>query len=389
MRPLEGITVVSLEHAVAAPFCTRHLADLGARVIKVERPGGGDFAREYDQRVRGLSSHFVWANRSKESITLDLKNADDKALLRRLLGKADVLVQNLAPGSTDRMGLSYEGLKATHPRLIVCDISGYGADGPYRDRKAYDLLIQGEAGFLTVTGHADAQAKGGISIADIAAGMYAYSNILAALINRAKTGLGCRIEISMLECMVEWMGYPLYYAFDGLPPPPRAGASHSSIYPYGPFEVGDGRSVMLGVQNDREWREFCRIVIDRPELADDPRFAKNSARSAERAALDEIIRDAFSRLTREEVIERLDRAGIANADVNTIADVWQHPQLAARKRWVEVDSPAGRIPALLPPGVPADFAPVMGPVPAAGAHNAAIRAELEASSDPEPVAQVD
>jgi crotonobetainyl-CoA:carnitine CoA-transferase CaiB-like acyl-CoA transferase len=381
MRPLEGITVVSLEHAIAAPFCTRHLADLGARVIKVERPESGDFAREYDQRVRGMSSHFVWANRSKESITLDLKNDEEIALLRRLLGQADVFVQNLAPGSTDRMGLSFEELRSTHPRLIVCDISGYGSDGPYRDRKAYDLLIQSEAGFLSVTGDSDAQAKAGISIADISAAMYAYSNILAALINRAKTGHGCRIEISMLECMVEWMGYPLYYTFEGLPPPPRAGASHASIYPYGPFEVGDGRSVMLGIQNDREWREFCRTVIDQPELADDPSFAMNSARSAQRAALGEIIRQAFSRLTQEEVIDRLDRAAIANADVNTLADVWGHPQLAARKRWVEVDSPAGKIPALLPPGVPAEFAAKMGAVPALGEHNASIRAEL-AGSDP-------
>jgi crotonobetainyl-CoA:carnitine CoA-transferase CaiB-like acyl-CoA transferase len=381
MRPLEGVTVVSLEHAIAAPICTRHLADLGARVIKVERPGSGDFARDYDQRVRGLSSHFVWANRSKESVTLDLKNDDEMALFRRLLSQADVFIQNLAPGATDRMGLSYEDLSPTHPRLIVCDISGYGSDGPYRDRKAYDLLIQSEAGFLSVTGDVDAQAKAGISIADISAGMYAYSNILAALISRGKTGHGSRIEISMLECMVEWMGYPLYYAFEGRAPPPRAGASHASIYPYGPFEVGDGRSVMLGVQNDREWREFCRAVIDRPDLADDPRFAENSARSAERAALGEIITRAFSRLTREEVVDKLDRAGIANSDVNAIADVWRHPQLAARRRWVEVDSPAGRIPALLPPGFPAEFAPNMGAVPAVGAHNLAIRAEFT-SSDP-------
>jgi crotonobetainyl-CoA:carnitine CoA-transferase CaiB-like acyl-CoA transferase len=370
MRPLEGVTVVSLEHAIAAPFCTRHLADLGARVIKVERPGAGDFAREYDQRVRGMSSHFVWANRSKESITLDLKNEEEIALLRRLVSEADILIQNLAPGSTDRMGLSFQELSPTHPRLIVCDISGYGSDGPYRDLKAYDLLIQSEAGFLSVTGNADA-----------------YSNILAALINRARTGRGCRIEISMLECMVEWMGHPLYYAFEGLPPPPRAGASHASIYPYGPFEVGDGRSVMLGIQNDREWREFCRTVIDQPELADDPNFAMNSARSDQRATLGEIIRQAFSRLTQEEVIDRLDRAAIANADVNTLADVWSHPQLAARKRWVEVDSPAGKIPALLPPGVPAEFAPKMGAVPALGEHNASIRAEF-ASSDPEPANSV-
>src|SRR5258707_15265177 len=262
MRPLEGVTVVALEHVIAAPFCTRQLADLGARVIKIERPGVGDPARAYDERVRGLASHFVWTNRSKESITLDLKQEDARKIVRKLLRNADVLVQNLAPRAAARMGFSYDLLKDEFPRLIVCDISGYGADGPYRDKKAYDLLIQSEAGFLSITGDAEAQAKAGISIADISAGMYAYSNILAALINRGKTGRGCRIEISMLECMVEWMGHPLYYAFEGLTPPPRAGASHASIYPYGPFEVGDGRSVMLGIQNDREWREVCRNGVD-------------------------------------------------------------------------------------------------------------------------------
>jgi itaconate CoA-transferase len=376
MRPLEGVTVVSLEHAVAAPFCTRHLADLGARVIKVERLGAGDFAREYDERVRGLSSHFVWCNRSKESITLDLKDADDMVVLHQLLGEADVFVQNLAPGAADRMGLSFEKLTLTHPRLIVCDISGYGSNGPYRDKKAYDLLIQSEAGFLSVTGTPDAPAKAGISIADIAAGMYAYSNILAALLSRAQTGLGCRIEISMLECMAEWMGYPMYYAFEGAPPPPRAGASHAAIFPYGPFQAGDGRSVMLGIQNDREWPAFCKDVIHRPDLADDPRFLSNTDRSASRAALDAIIVAAFSKLTGEELIDKLDRAAIANAHVNEVSDIWRHSQLSARKRWVEVDSPVGKIPALLPAGVPAEFAPRMGPIPTVGQHNESIRAEL-------------
>ncbi|HET9159420.1 MAG TPA: CaiB/BaiF CoA-transferase family protein [Caulobacteraceae bacterium] len=383
MRPLEGVTVVSLEHAIAAPFCTRHLADLGARVIKVERRGAGDFARDYDERVRGLSSHFVWVNRSKESITLDLKSDDDMAILHQLLDRADVFVQNLAPGAADRMGLSFETLAASHPRLIVCDISGYGSDGPYRDKKAYDLLIQSEAGFLSVTGQPDAPAKAGISIADIAAGMYAYSNILAALLNRAKTGCGCRIEISMLECMAEWMGYPMYYAFEDAPPPPRAGASHASIFPYGPFQAGDGKSVMLGIQNEREWRAFCKDVINRPELADDPRFATNSDRSASRAALEEIIRQAFSRLNGEELIGKLDKASIANAHVNDIADVWAHRQLAARKRWVEVDSPVGKIPALLPAGVPAEFDPRMGPIPSIGQHSESIRSELTRGAPPD------
>jgi len=381
MRPLEGVTVVSLEHAIAAPFCTRHLADLGARVIKVERPGGGDFAREYDERVRGLSSHFVWVNRSKESITLNLKNDDDMAVLHQLLERADVFVQNLAPGATDRMGLSFDALSDRHPRLIVCDISGYGSNGPYRDKKAYDLLIQSEAGFLSVTGEPDAMAKAGISIADIAAGMYAYSNILAALLDRAKTGRGCRIDISMLESMAEWMGYPMYYAFEGAPPPPRAGASHAAIFPYGPFEAKDGRSVMLGIQNEREWRAFCKDVINNPELATDPRFITNSDRSAARDALKDIIAEAFSRLTREELIEKLDKASIANADVNEISDVWAHRQLSARKRWVEIDSPVGKIPSLLPVGVPAEFSPRMGPIPTVGQHSDSIRAELAGSPE--------
>jgi itaconate CoA-transferase len=378
MRPLEGVTVVSLEHAIAAPFCTRHLADLGARVIKVERHGAGDFAREYDERVRGLSSHFVWVNRSKESIELDLKNEADMAVLHQLLAKADVFVQNLAPGAADRMGLSFATLSAAHPKLIVCDISGYGSDGPYRDKKAYDLLIQSEAGFLAVTGQPEAPAKAGISIADIAAGMYAYSNILAALLSRAKTGQGCRIEISMLECMAEWMGYPMYYAFEGAAPPPRAGASHATIFPYGPFVAGDGRSVMLSIQNDREWRAFCKGVIHRPELANDPRFKTNPDRSASRAELDAIIAEAFSKLTGDEMIEKLDKAAIANAHVNGIADVWGHTQLMARKRWVDIDSPVGMIPALLPAGVPAEFLPRMGPIPTVGQHNESIRAELAA-----------
>ncbi len=380
-RPLDGITVVSLEHAVAAPFATRQLADLGARVIKVERPGSGDFARGYDQRVKGQSSHFTWINRSKESLALDVKQPQAKAALLQLLKTADVLVQNLAPGAAARMGLSYEALKAHNPKLIVCDISGYGADGPYRDKKAYDLLIQSEAGFLSVTGTPETPSKSGISVADIAAGMYAYTNILSALLLRGKTGEGSHIDVSMLEAMGEWMGYPMYYAFDGAPPPPRTGASHASIYPYGPFVAGDGKTVMLGLQNEREWKAFCDAVLQRPEVATDARFCSNAQRNAHRDALQALILQEFSTLSAAQVVERLDQAGIANARVNDMADLWAHPQLAARQRWSEVDSPVGRIPALLPPGVNSAFDYRMDAVPAVGQHNAAILAELGWSAE--------
>jgi crotonobetainyl-CoA:carnitine CoA-transferase CaiB-like acyl-CoA transferase len=381
IRPLDGITVVSLEHAVAAPFCTRQLADLGARVIKVERPGSGDFARGYDQRVRGQSSHFTWINRSKESLALDVKQPQAKAALLQLLKTADVLVQNLAPGAAARMGLSYEALKAHNPKLIVCDISGYGADGPYRDKKAYDLLIQSEAGFLSVTGTPETPSKSGISVADIAAGMYAYTNILSALLLRGKTGEGSHIDVSMLEAMGEWMGYPMYYAFDGAPPPPRTGASHASIYPYGPFVAGDGKTVMLGLQNEREWKAFCDTVLQRPEVATDARFDSNGQRNAHRDTLQALILQEFSTLSAAQVVERLDQAGIANARVNDMADLWAHPQLAARQRWSDVDSPVGRIPALLPPGVNSAFDYRMDAVPAVGQHNAAILAELGWSAE--------
>ncbi|WP_313562288.1 CaiB/BaiF CoA-transferase family protein [Diaphorobacter nitroreducens] len=381
IRPLDGITVISLEHAVAAPFCTRQLADLGARVIKVERPGSGDFARGYDQRVKGQSSHFTWINRSKESLALDVKQPQAKAALLQLLQTADVLVQNLAPGAAARMGLSYEALKAHNPTLIVCDISGYGADGPYRDKKAYDLLIQSEAGFLSVTGTPETPSKSGISVADIAAGMYAYTNILSALLLRGKTGEGSHIDVSMLEAMGEWMGYPMYYAFDGAPPPPRTGASHASIYPYGPFVAGDGKTVMLGLQNEREWKAFCDAVLQRPEVATDARFCSNAQRNAHRDALQALILQEFSTLSAAQVVERLDQAGIANARVNDMADLWAHPQLAARQRWSEVDSPVGRIPALLPPGVNSAFDYRMDAVPAVGQHNAAILAELGWSAE--------
>lgn len=373
MQPLQGITVVTLEHAIAAPFCTRQLADMGARVIKIERPGVGDFARGYDERVKGLASHFVWTNRSKESLTLDVKHDAARAVLMKLiLEEADVVVQNLAPGAADRLGLSYEALSALKPGIIVCDISGYGSDGPYRDKKAYDLLIQSEAGFVSVTGTPDEPSKAGNSIADIAAGMYAYTNILAALLHREKTGQGQRIDVSMLESLTEWMSYPLYYAFEGASPPPRTGASHATIYPYGPFAAGDGKTVMLGLQNEREWKIFCDKVLLQPALASEPRFASNAKRSQARAELSQIIVDAFASLTAEAVAQRLEEAGIANAQVNTLDQVWAHPQLKARNRWREVQTSAGPVPALLPPGSWQHGAPRMDPVPALGQHTDAI-----------------
>jgi len=375
-RPLDGITVVSLEHAIAAPFCTRQLADLGARVIKVERPGAGDFARAYDQRVGGEASHFVWVNRSKESLTLDLKQPAALAVLRELVAGADVLVQNLAPGAAARMGLDAATLQARHPALIVCDISGYGEDGPYRDKKAYDLLIQSEAGFLSVTGTPEAPCKSGNSIADIAAGMYAYTGILAALMQRGKTGRGSHIDVSMLESLAEWMGYPMYYAYEGAPPPPRSAAAHATIYPYGPFPAGDGGTVMLGLQNEREWRVFCDKVLQQGELAQDARFDSNARRNASREALREIIVQTFAALSTAQVIERLDAAQIANARMNDMAGLWAHPQLAARERWRRVGSPAGEIPALLPAGRQSAFDYRMDPVPAVGEHTEAILREL-------------
>lgn len=376
MRPLDGVKVVTLEHAIAAPFCTRQLADLGARVIKIERPGTGDFARGYDARVHGLSSHFVWTNRSKESLALDLKSDTAGDILSALLADTDVLVQNLAPGAAERLGLGYEDLCEKFPKLIVCNISGYGPDGPYRDKKAYDLLIQSEAGFLSVTGSPGEPAKAGCSIADISAGMYAYTNILAALLQRQKTGAGCRIDVSMLESMVEWMGFPLYYAIEDQPPPPRAGAAHATIFPYGPFEAGDGNTVMLGLQNEREWVIFCQKVLERPDLERDDRFDTNPKRVASKEVLRDIILDALSTLSAQDVISRLDAAGIANAQVNDMRSVWHHPQLQARNRWTEVDSPAGKIPALLPPGMPSSFNPRMDSIPAVGQHTEAILREL-------------
>jgi len=381
-RPLDGITVVSLEHAIAAPFCTRQLADMGARVVKIERPGSGDFARGYDQRVDGLASHFVWTNRSKESLTLDLKHDEAGDILESLLGKADVLVQNLAPGAAARMGLSFEALHARFPKLIVCDISGYGEGGPYEKKKAYDLLIQSEGGFLSVTGGPgeEQMAKAGCSIADIAAGMYAYTGILSALLLRGKTGVGSRIDVSMLESLVEWMGYPMYYAYNGAPPPPRAGASHSTIYPYGPFPTKGGGTVMLGLQNEREWALFCEKVLLDSALITDERFSANFKRSENREALRQIIVDGFSQLSVDEVVARLEDAQIANARANDMQGVWDHPQLKARDGWREVDSPAGKLPSLLPPGRNAAFTPRMDAVPGLGQHTASILDELGLSA---------
>lgn len=366
MRPLQGIKVVTFEHAIAAPFCTRQLADLGARVIKVERPGTGDFARNYDERVFGLASHFVWTNRSKESITLDVKQPQALDVVHQLLADADVFVQNLAPGATQRLGLDYATLSERYARLIVCDISGYGLDGPFRDKKAYDLLIQSESGFLSITGSEGSPAKAGCSIADISAGMYGYSNILAALLERATTGRGKHIDVSMLESMVEWMSYPLYYSIDGQTPPRRAGAAHATIFPYGPFLAGDGKNVMLGLQNEREWKNFCDSVIGQPELCVDERFNANSQRVKNHGELTRIIVEAFAPLTAAQVIERLEQADIANASMNDMHDVWDHEQLKARKRWTEVRTSARTVPALLPPGQTDADEPRMDPVPEIG-----------------------
>lgn len=378
-RPLDGITVISLEHAIAAPFCTRQLADLGARVIKVERPGSGDFARAYDARVRGQSSHFVWTNRGKESLVLDLKDPEQLGLLKRLAAKADVLVQNLAPGAAARMGLSWEMLSIDHPLLIVCDISGYGDDGPYRDKKAYDLLIQAEAGLLSVTGTPETPCKSGNSMADIAAGMYAYSSILAALLQRKRSGRGSHIDVSMLESLAEWMSYPMYYSYEDAPPPPRTGASHASIYPYGPFKTRDG-AVILGIQNEREWGAFCEEVLANASVATDPRFNSNAKRNENRAALQQIVLDLFKKLTTEQVEQRLEKAKIANGRMNEMAGLWSHPQLRARNRWRTVGSPAGDILALLPPGRNSSFEYRMDSVPLLGEHTESILKELNEQS---------
>ena len=376
MNPLEGITVVALEQAVAAPFATRQLADLGARVIKVERPGAGDFARGYDTTVKGLSSHFVWLNRSKESLTLDLKQPEARDILERLLADADVFIHNLAPGAAGRLGFGAERLREEYPQLIVCGISGYGFTGPYRDKKAYDLLVQCETGLVSITGTPETPSKVGISAADIAAGMYAYSGILAALFRRERTLEGMEIEVSMLEALGEWMGFPAYFALYGGEEPERSGARHAAIAPYGPFECGDGEVVFLGIQNEREWERFCEAVLEHPAMAKDERFATNSGRVANREALDKEIESVFKRLSAEEVIERLEEAQIANARMRTVHGFLDHPQLEARDRWREVGSPAGPLRALLPPATMSGVEPTMAAVPEVGEHTDRILAEL-------------
>jgi itaconate CoA-transferase len=376
VRPLEGVTVVALEQAVAAPFATRQLADLGARVIKVERPRTGDFARSYDTAVKGLSSHFVWLNRSKESLTLDLKKEGGREVLERLLEGADVFVQNLAPGAAGRLGFGAEALRERYPRLVVCDLSGYGASGPYRDKKAYDLLVQCEAGLVSVTGTSEVPSKVGIAVADIAAGMYAYSGILAALLRRERSGEGVALEVSLFESLGEWMGFPAYYAMYGGKEPPRSAAHHASIAPYGPFECGDGERIFLGVQNEREWERFCEAVLGHPEMARDELFDDNSRRVENREILEEEISAIIGRLSSDEAIEQLEKAGIANARMRTVREFIEHPQLEARDRWREVGSPAGPLRALLPPVAMADIEPAMAPIPGVGEHTDEILQEL-------------
>ena len=376
MRPLEGITVASLEQAVAAPFATRHLADLGARVIKIERPKVGDFARDYDRTVKGMASHFVWLNRGKESLTLDVKHPKAKDILSRLIERADVFIQNLAPGAASRLGLAADGLLKKHPRLVVCDISGYGDSGPYARKKAYDLLVQSEAGVLSVTGTADTPSKVGISIADIATGVYAYSGILTALYRRERTGQGGRVEVTMLEALAEWMGYPLYYAHFGGSAPPRTGPDHATIVPYGRFGTGDGKSVMLGLQNEREWATFCEKVLGQPALATDARYDTNFKRNERREEVTALVNRVFASSTAEQVVAKLDAAGIANARINSPEELWQHAQLRARGRWREVETPVGPIPALLPPATLAGSDARMEPIPAIGEHTEKILGEL-------------
>jgi crotonobetainyl-CoA:carnitine CoA-transferase CaiB-like acyl-CoA transferase len=375
-RPLENITVVAVEQAVAAPFASRQLADLGARVIKIERPGVGDFARSYDTTVKGMASHFVWTNRSKESLTLDLKRAEAVEVLRRLMARADVFIHNLAPGAVERLGFGSEGLRAQYPRIVTCGISGYGSSGPYRDKKAYDLLVQSEAGLVSITGTDDTPSKVGISIADIAAGMYAFSGVLAALLRRERTGEGAAVDVSMFDALAEWMGFPAYFTEYGGSAPPRSGARHASIAPYGPFIAGDGHPVYLGLQNEREWVRFCDEVLRRPDLSTDERFTSNTARVTHQEQLNQVITHAFAGLSAAEVVARLDAAGIASARMNTMREFLDHPQLAARDRWREVESPVGPLRALVPPIAMDGPEPAMGPIPALGEHTDAILNEL-------------
>jgi len=376
MLPLSGITVVAIEQAVAAPFATRQLADLGARVIKIERPVEGDFARGYDTTVKGLSSYFVWLNRSKESLAFDLKRPAAQDVLARLLGRADVFVQNLAPGAADRLGITAADLLARYPRLVICTISGYGSSGPYAQKKAYDLLVQSEVGLISITGTEEMPSKVGISVADIAAGMYAYTGILTALLARGSSGQGTAIEVSLFDALAEWMGFAAYYTAYGGSPPPRSGPNHASIAPYGPFPTRDGNQIYVGIQNAREWTRFCGDVLRRCDLADDDRFRSNSLRVEHRRALHDAIDDVFMGLSTTEIIERLDAARIAFARMNSVAGFVDHPQLSARGCWREIDSPAGPLRALVPPVRMEDVEPVMGAVPSLGQHSDAILDEL-------------
>jgi itaconate CoA-transferase len=376
VRPLEGITVVALEQVIAGPFATRQLAELGARVIKIERPGSGDASRGYDRTVKGLSSHFVWTNRSKESLSLDVKHSGAKEILERLLGKADVFLQNLAPGAAERLGLGAQELRKKHPRLIWCGISGYGPAGPYAGKKAYDLLVQCETGLLSVTGSADAPAKAGIPVADIAAGMYALSSVLAALLRRGRTGEGATLDITMFEALGEWMGFPAYFTGYGGAAPPRSGAHHATIVPYGPFRTGDGATVFLSVQNEREFARFCNTVLEQAELSSDPRFASAPARLQNRDAMHAEIDRVFSRLTADELVKRLEQAQIANARLNNMAEFWRHPQLEARARWRTVGSPAGELAMLKPPFNLDGMEPRMDAIPAVGEHTEPVLREL-------------
>jgi itaconate CoA-transferase len=376
MLPLEGLTVVSLEQAVAAPFATRHLADLGARVIKVERPGAGDFARGYDRTVHGDSSYFVWLNRGKESIELDIKTPEDRAVLDAMIASADVVVQNLVPGAVERLGLDAASLRAQRPELIHCSISGYGTAGPYRSKKAYDLLVQCETGLLIATGTPDTPSKVGTSVADIATGMYAYSGVLAALLQRATQGIGATIEVAMLDALGEWMSQPAYHAVHGGTETRRTGAKHASIAPYGPYPAGDGNLVFLGVQNDREWARLCTDVLHRPELVTDPRFVGNPERVENDEQITPVIAEAFAGIDAEEIVARLDAAGIACARLRAPSELMAHPQLQARDRWREVRTPGGVISAMLPPVSMDGQESRMGDVPRLGEHNAALRAEF-------------
>ena len=376
MLPLQGMTVVTVEQAVAAPFASRQLADLGARVIKVERPGSGDFARDYDAVVKGISGHFVWLNRSKESVTLDLKRPEGTDALGRLLGRADVFLHNLAPGAMARLGFGSPVLRERHPTLVICEISGYGSSGPYRDKKAYDLLVQSEAGLVSLTGTPESPARVGISIADISAGMYALSGVLAALVRRGQTGEGATLDVSLFDSIAEWMGFPALYTDYGGTAPPRTGARHPTIAPYGPFVAGDGKTVYLAIQNQREWARLCEEVLERPEVIDAPRFATNPARVEHRDALEAIVTASFSRFNADEIVRRLDAAGIANARMNSVSEFLNHPQLQTRDRWRQVESPVGPLRALLPPfNLEGEDVP-MGPVPALGEHSDAVLGEL-------------